>query len=294
MASNPATGFLFLAAVLPSVVYPFCLPNWWGAGLFDALRVWISWRTIFFGSFAMAAIGASLWYFGSFNPKPKLPTGEFLVSIAIILTLGPLVGIGHLLDAPIWAGLKVIGAFAGVVTGAAFLLLIRVLWRGSMTGASQLLFFAGLIGLGIVSVQGIILMFPPIYTTFHYTSNTTAHAHLALGSILMIVLAAGLSQATVLTKREFSGHCHALTGSGFFVAGILMLFIFQTLAGVLQATAFINGLNITDWLPMFRWLQLGVLAGGLLAFLGILGIGLTLAANLASPASKAIDKGGGG
>ncbi|MCX6647437.1 MAG: hypothetical protein NTY09_13920 [bacterium] len=203
-------------------------------------------------------------------------------------------GIGHLLDAPIWPGLKVIGAFAGVVTGAAFLLLVRVLWRGSMTGASQLLFFSGLIGLGIVAVQGITLVFPPIHTTFHYTSNTTAHAHLALGSILAIILAAGLAQATVLSKREFSGHRHALTGSGFFIAGILVLFIFQTSAGVLQATAFTNGLNITDWLPMFRWLQLGVLAGGILAFLGILGIGLTLATNLTSPVSKAVDKGSSG
>jgi len=212
----------------------------------------------------------------------------------LILTLGPLIGIGHLLDTPIWPGLKVVGAFAGVVAAAGFLLLIRVLWKGQMAGASQLLFFSGLFGLGIAVVQGITLMFPPVYTTFHYTSNTTAHAHLALGSILMIVLAAGLSGSSVLSKRKFSGLQHALAGSGFFIAGILLLFIFQTSAGVLQATAFINGLNITDWLPMFRWLQLGVLAGGLLAFLGILGIGLTLAVNLSGSASAAADKGGNG
>lgn len=280
MMMNPATGFLFLAAVLPAVVYPFCLPDWWGAGLFDALRVWISWRTIFFGCFTAAALGASLWYLGTLKPKPKLPAGEFLVGLGIVLTLGPLVGITHLLDTPVWPGLKVLGAFSGVVVAAGLLLLVKVLWRGKLLDASSLLFFSGLCGIGIVAIQGITLMIPPIHTAFHFTSNTSAHAHLALGSILMIFLSAALNQVPLLSKRPFTGLPKLFTASGFLVAGIFILFMFQTSAGVLQATAFINGLNISDWLPMFRWLQLGVLAGGIMAFLSFLVIGLALVTNL--------------
>lgn len=292
VTSHPATGLFYLAAVLPAIVYPFALPHWWGAGLFDALRVWVSWKTIFIGSFGTAAIGAMIFYLGSLKPRPKLPSGAFLVGLGIIICLGPLVGITHLLDAPMWGGLKVLGAFAGVMVAAGFLILIRIFWRGEIKGTSSLLFFAGLCGLGFTMVQGIVLTIPPIHTAFHFTANTSAHAHLALGSIIMIFLSVGILVIPILSRRDFTGMKQTLTASGLLISGLILIFMFQTSAGVLQATAFINGLSVNDWLPMFRWLQLGVLCGGLIMLPGILILAITFIRNLGSQ-DRANDFGGG-
>jgi nitric oxide reductase large subunit len=138
------------------------------------------------------------------------------------------------------------------------------------------------------------LTIPPIHTAFHFTSNTPAHAHVALGSIVMIFLAAGLSLIPILSRRELSSPGKITTASGYFITGIFVIFMFQTSAGVLQATAFINGLSISDWLPMFKWLQLGVLAGGLICFAGILMLGLPMVFALISPGKGSKRDGGGG
>ncbi len=283
MQTHPGTGFLFVAIVIPAVVYPFTLPDWWGVGLFDSLRVWIGWRTIFITCFVSAALGLGIWYLGSARPKVKLSSGAFILGACLIIGLGPLMGSVHLLDAPLWSGLKIIGAFAGVLTATGLLLMVSIMWRGQAGNPPSLFYFGGLLGIAAASVQGIVMVVPPIHTAFHFTSNTSGHAHLALGALVLIYIAGGLLLVPRLSRVKLAGSGRATAAAGFIIAGLFLLFIFQTSAGVLQASAFSKGLSAPDWLPMFRWLHLGVLVGGLAMFAGFSILGGILLPVLSKP-----------
>ena len=280
---HPSTGLLLVATILPAIVYPFALPDWWGVGLFDALRGWIGWRAIFAGSFALGAIGVGIWYLGSIKPRVIIPGGVFALGIVLLVVPGPLMGAAHLLDAPMWAGLKAMGAFAAVLGATGLLMVLVAMWRGPVSTPPGLLYIAGLAGLAIACVQGAVMVIPPIHTAFHYTTNTSAHAHLALSALMMIFLAGALMLAPRLTGVRYRGSGRAIAGAGWFIGGMIVLFLFETSAGVLQAAAFSRGLSAPDWLPMFRWLQLGVLIGGAGAFAGTIMLGRSLLRNLRVP-----------
>ncbi len=288
LAPSPATGLLLLAAIIPAVVYPFALPEWWGGGIFDAVRTWVGWRTIFIGSFTAAALGIGIWHLGSRGFDHKLQRGAFVAGIVLVMGLGPMMGVVHLLDSPVWSGLKAIGALAGVLVGAGLLILVRTMWSGRIANPPGLLYLAGLVGIAAVAVQGVAMVIPPIHTAFHFTSNTSAHAHLALGSILLILLAGALLAAPRLSRRPLANAARSLTGIGWLIGGLVTLFLAQTSAGAVQAAAFSRNLSTSDWLPAFRWLQAGVAVGGVAVFVGILILGWVILGTINAPVPEPV------
>jgi len=263
---SPATGLLFLAAVIPSIAYVFALPGWWGAGGFDVVRTWIGWRTLFILSFTIGAIGIAVWHSGSIRPRRGLSTGGFVLGLALVLTLAPFMGIVHVLETPVTDSLRAIGAFTSILAGTGILLIISSLWTGSITSPPGLLVFAGLTGIAAACVQGIAMTLPPIHTAFHFTLNTPAHAHIALGGILLVFIAGTLILVPRITRASIKRTELVSTGSGLMVSGIAIIFLFMAVIGAIQAMGHIQNLSHIDWLPMFRWLHIGILAGGI-AFL---------------------------
>lgn len=270
---NPASGLLVLAAMLPAIVYPFALPGWWGSGSFDILRTWLSWRTLYITCFTLAAIGTGLWYLNVRNGGFRIHRGVFAIAIVLIAGFGPLMGTVHVLDAPIWVGLKALGAMSGILVAIGLVLMVGMMWRGAGWDPPSFLFIAGITGIGAAALQGAMMVLPPVHTAFHFTSHTAAHAHLALGALMAIFLAGGLIAAPGLSRANLALHDRMFFGAGWFVAGMLIVILSQISSGVLQAMAFSKGLAVPDWLPSFRWLQAGTVAGGVAAFIGVFMIG---------------------
>ncbi len=268
LGTHPATGFISIATILPAVVYIFALPDWWGSGVFDALRTWISWRTIFISVFGASALGLAIWYIGSIRPAVKLQTGAFVLAAGIVVGFAPLMGIVHLLDAPMAVGLKSLGAFSAVMVGCGLIVFSLILWRGGISTPPALLFIGSLMAIIIVAVQGIVMVIPPFHTAFHFTSNTSAHAHLALGALVLLLMCGGLVLIPRLSMTPLPGNGKYMKGAGFMIAGLVILVLFMVSAGVIQASAFSKGLSAPDWLPMYRWLHLGVLIGGVVMLIG--------------------------
>ncbi len=289
LVPHPSQGLLLLAAFIPAVIYPFGLPDWLGVGLFAGLRSWITWRTLFLLCFAAGAIGTSLWMMGSRGvrggggQKIDLLRGPYVLGIALLVGFAPFTGVVHLLDAPLAGGLKAWGAFAGIGVAAGILLLVMVLWRKDASDPPCFLNMCGLAGLAVCSVQGVLMVIPPIHTTFHYTMNTSAHAHLALGAVMFLFLAGGLALTPRLAMRRLVGANYAMSASGLLVGGLVGVFLFQEFAGMIQAAAFAGALSASDWMPGVRWLQLGVAVGGLAAICGAGMIGWMVLGTLGSP-----------
>lgn len=268
LTPNPALGFLFLAAILTPVVYPFTISGWWGNGLFESTRIWVAWRTIFTGVFLFGAVGVSLWMLGMNGRKISIPAGAFTLGIGLLAVFSPFIGIVHQLDAPLWSGLKAFGAFSASFAGTGLLLVAFSLWKIEKITPPALLLCGGLAGLAATAVQGIILLVPPVYSTFHFTANTSGHAHLALGSIVSIMLGGILMIAPRISGHRMVGTEKLLGGVGAILTGILIVFIFLSSAGVIQAMAFSKGLSPSDWLPTFSWLHAGIIAGGVIFLTG--------------------------
>ncbi|MFH1676599.1 MAG: cbb3-type cytochrome c oxidase subunit I [bacterium] len=269
LREHPATGFLILAALLPSVAYPFTIPGWWGAGLFAPLRIWIGWRTIFFGSFTAAAIGSGIWILGAQKPSPKLNRGAFIIAALLFTGLAPFSGIVHLLDAPLISGLKAWGAFSAIVAGTGLIILAILLIKKIDSNPSNVLLLGGAAGLIIASVQGMILCVPPIYTAFHYTMNTSGHAHLAFGSIMLIFIAGGILSASYLSGRKFPSGGKMLLYAGLFATGMLLIVLFQSAIGFLQSEVSDKSQEIASIFGAIRRNEYGILLGGVLAFFGV-------------------------
>jgi hypothetical protein len=186
----------------------------------------------------------------------------------LLVGLAPFVGIVHLLDAPVSPGLRAWGAFCAVVAGAALFLLVLVLWPRKPAGLPGALVLFGLTGLGATAVQGVLMVMRPLHSAFHFTSNTSAHAHLALGAVLTLFLACGLIVWPRLGMRRLHNAERAMPATAWLIGGLVLVFLFQTAAGIVQASAFGQGLSPTDWLPALKWLHLGVLAGGIASVIG--------------------------
>ena len=268
IAPGPSSGFLLMASILPAVVYPFALPGWWGTGLFEAVRTWISWRAIFMLSFTAAGLGVGLWYLGAKGSRFRLDRGAFVIGAGLLVCLGPMMGVVHLLDAPILPGLKAVGALAGVLVAVGLVILVGAMWRGYVWDPPGLLILGGLGGIAAASVQGVVMVIPPLHSAFHFTSNTSGHAHLALGAVILMMLGGAIAAAPRISRRRLVLAERAYAAAGWFIVGLLVVFLTQTAAGVLQAAAFTKGLSVPDWLPTFCWLQLGSILGGLGVLVG--------------------------
>jgi cbb3-type cytochrome oxidase subunit 1 len=273
LAPHPSQGLLLAAATIPAVVYPFGLPDWLGSGLFAALRTWIGWRTIFIASFAASAVGLSLWLMGSREREVVIKRGPFMLGVVLLVGLAPFTGIVHLLDAPLSPGLKAWGAFAGVLLATGIILLVITIWRKSACDPAGFLNVCGLAGLVGCSVQGVLMVLPPIHDALHYTMNTSGHAHLALGSIVCIFLSGAMVLAPRIAQRELVGAGRAMSAAVLFVGGLVIVFLSQTATGLVQAAAFAGGGGSSNWLQAVRWIQVGTLSGGVAAFIGALMIG---------------------
>jgi len=265
---NPSQGFLFLAGIFPAVAYIFTIPGWWGDGLFESTRIWVSWRAIFTGVFLSGTIGVSMWLVGLSGRRIIIPAGAFALGVGLLIIFSPFMGLVHQLDTSLWPGLKALGAFSGIMSATGLLLVIFSLWKFNSVNPPSLLLFGGLAGLAATAIQGAILLIPPVYSIFHYTANTSGHTHIALGSVLAVLLGGIL----VITPK-ISGHplvgSEKLSGAvGLLLAGILIVFVFFSSAGVVMAMAFSRGLPSSDWMPAFRWLHAGIIAGGLVAGIG--------------------------
>jgi len=286
LTSHPSMGLLFISVVLPALVYPFALGDWWGTGLFNALRMWTGWRMLFTGSVAAGAFGLVIWLLGMMKSKVRIHSGGFVLGVGLFVGFGALMGAVHLLDAPIGAPVKAIGAGAGVLAATGLLLMVITLWWGSVKTAPGLLVTAGLTGIAIIAVQGIGLVIPPIHTAFHYTSVTSGHAHLALGSLVLIFLAGALVLTPKLSMSALGNgdvYGRIKVASGWLISGLVIMFLVQTSAGVLQAGAFSEGLSVPDWLPLYSRLQIGVFGAGVVMLVGIIGIGWPVMSMLLKP-----------
>jgi len=286
----PSAGLLLLAAMLPAIVYPFALPGWWGAGLFDTVRTWMSWRALFISSFTLAAIGTGLWYLNIRNGGFRIHRGIFAIAVVLIAGFGPLMGTVHLLDAPIWVGLKAVGAMTGMLVATGLVLVAVMMWKGPGWDPPSFLFIAGITGIGVAAVQGALMVLPPVYAAFHYTSNTSAHAHIALGALVSIFLATGLIAAPRLSRRNLAFHERIFPAAGWFIGGMLIVILSGISSGVLQAAAFSKGLAAPDWLEAFRGLQLGVVIGGFAALIGVSIIGWAMLRTLLTSPSAEISE----
>jgi cbb3-type cytochrome oxidase subunit 1 len=276
---HPSFGLLFPAVLLPAVILPFALPGWWGSGVFAALRAWISIRALFFLSFLFAALATALAVSGTRTRPVRLSRGIYTIAIALIAATGPFLGIVHLLDAPIPSGLKALGAFAGVAAATGIFLVARLLYDGKTAGPSRFLITTGLGWLVVASIQGILMVLPPVHSALHFTLNTSAHAHLALGGIGALFLAGAL------VSWSNSKSSIGLLGAWLFAAGITGVFLFQGAAGVVQAVAGSRALGYPDWVDTFKWLQIGVGFSGLAALVGCVVLGGVVVQNLRSEAS---------
>jgi len=265
---NPAQGFLFLAAVFPAVVYPFAIPGWWGDGLSESTRIWVTWRAIFTGVFLSGAIGVSLWMLGMNGRKLLIPAGAFTIGTGLLIVFSPFMGIVHEMDAPIWSGLRAFGAFSGAMSATGLLLVALSLWKSEKLNPAMLLLYGGLVGLVVTALQGLVLLIPPIYSAFHFTANTSGHAHIAMGSILLILLGGILMIAPRISGHRLVGGAKIRSGIAAIIAGMIILSVFMSSAGVVQAMSFSQGLDTSDWLPAFRWLFAGVIIGGILILTG--------------------------
>ena len=284
---QPSQGLLLTAAIIPAVVYPFGLPDWLGTGFFAALRTWIGWRTIFLVSFAVGAIGLSLWMPGKDERKKIIARGPYIIGIILLIATAPFTGIVHLLDAPIPSGLKAWGAFAGGLSATAILLLVFTSWRKTSCDPPGFLFVAGLAGLAACAIQGAFMVVPPIHSALHFTMNTSGHAHLALGSILCVFLSGALVLAPRLSRHELVEPEKAMPAAVLIVAGLGLIFFSMTSTGIVQATAMAG--SSSGLLQTVRWIQLGTLAGGIAALIGAAIIGVIVIKTLGfSMATKRI------
>jgi hypothetical protein len=277
---HPLLGLLLPAALLPAVIYPFALPDWWGTGMFAALRTWISLRALFVFSFMFAGIAIAMTLPGPRRSPLVIPRGAYSVGVGLIASLGAFLGILNLLDAPISAGLKAWGAFSAGGVTAGIALLVWILWPKRATEPQSLLVTVGLLGLGVGSIQGLLMVLPPFYSAFHYTSHTASHVHLMLGSIAAMFLAGALISAANLTGSPLQRPSHARWGAALFIGGVATIFFFQEGAGIIQATAFSKSLGYPDWAPLFRWLHMGVIVGGVAALAGAVSLAMSILSTL--------------
>ena len=273
ITEHPSFGLLLPAVLLPSVIYPFTISQWWGSGLFAAGRIWTAWRAIFILSFLGSAFAVLLAY--PREERMTLPRGVYLTAVGLVVLFGPFMGLVHLLDAPLWPALKAWSAFSAVAVGTGLALFVFVVWIPRASEVGEFLQVAGLTGLVLGAVQGFLMVVPPIHTAFHFTMNTSAHAHLMLGAIGLILLGWGIRVVFGGGKRGWGrkGMGEALM----LVSGMVGIIIFQEACGVVQAVAFARGLASADWLPFFRFLQVGVIGCGVIALISVLAIFVRLA-----------------
>jgi heme/copper-type cytochrome/quinol oxidase subunit 1 len=196
----------------------------------------------------------------------------------------------HLLDAPIPSGLKALGAFAGVGAATGVFLAARFLYPRKAASHSSFLLAVGLGWLVVASIEGILMTLPPVHTALHFTSNTSAHAHLALGGIGALFLAGALVSWSNSTGTSATKPAGGSLGTGLFAAGITGVFLFQAAAGIVQAVAQTRSLGYPDWAETFRWLQIGVALSGFAALVGAVIIGGFLISNLRRERSISIPR----
>lgn len=280
---HPAQGLLLLGVMIPAVIYPFAIPDWLGVGLFASVRTWMGWRTIFISGFAASALGLSLWAMGSRKREVRLQRGPLVIGVVLLVAMAPFTGLVHLLDAPIEPGLKALGAFTGAGLAVGIILLVITIWRKTQLDPPGVLSFCGLAGLIACSVQGAFMLFPPIYSAFHYTMSTSGHAHLALGAIACLFLSGALIFAPRLALRKLEGSDRAMPAVGMFITGLTGVVLFLSASGIVQATSFARTLGPSDWLPAVRWLQIGTSISGILAIVGASMIGSMILRTLAAP-----------
>lgn len=271
----PAAGLLLPAVLLPSLTFIFAMPDWWGSGMFAVLRTETAIRIMFL-CFIFAAI-ATVCSAGESTETPgKINRGPFLIGATMVALFVPFTGIYQLFDMPLSPAIKAWGAFSQFMSTSGLILLIVSVFPVSSSHCPSLLIRFGLGAILVASLLTAFLIFPPVYLEFHSTFAEEGVHILWIGGLVSIFIAGVIAASPYLAGRSIKSLGSVRMGTALLITGIVLIVLFQFAQGIGQIASLkvsAENLIVSD---VFRWLNSGVLAGGLLTLAGALLLGFII------------------
>lgn len=217
-----------------------------------------------------------------------------LMGFWILLVVYTHTGTHHLLQAPVPRWLKVISivdSIALVIPVATVLLNVwlpmRGRWHMIHDNIGAKFVFAGTIWYLITCFQGPMHSLPSVQRLTHFTHWVVAHAHIAiLGFAGFIAIGTTYAILPAVTKKPLWSRRLADLQYWLMLAGLIMMFLVLTAAGLVQGADWLNGEAFYRVVPKLNVYLVLRAVSGLVIFAGVLIMAYNVICTIALPARE--------